>query len=96
MVAQTTPKLQGSEKWQQALGSFRQHLEHVAVAVVGHVCFQGSESSNMWSSAAVPASVLISKLTETAGGACSQTHSGGRQQPPLESELNVVFGPHCL
>ena len=36
--------------------------EHLAVAAVGEVCCQGSESSNRWYSVAMPSSLPISEV----------------------------------
>ena len=56
---------------------------------------QGSESNNSWCSVAVPSFLLISEVPEAAGGAYSQTLSGGGPHSPLQSAMSVMgFSGH--
>ena len=47
-----------------------QHPDCLAVAAIGHVCSQGSESNNGWCSVALFSSVPISEVTRAIGGTC--------------------------
>ena len=57
---------------------------------------QGSKSNNEWCSVAVPSFLLTFELMGVAGGACSQTLSGGRPCLPLVSGMTAMVYSHYL
>ena len=69
------------------------HPEHLAVAVAGWVCSQGSENNSVWCLVAMLSFLPIPEVTGIAGGAHSQVPSGGKPRFPLASETTATVCP---
>ena len=61
------------------------------MAVAECVSSQKGENNQGWCSVTMPLSMVTSEVTGVAGGACSQTSSGGGLCLPLESEITVAL-----
>ena len=67
--------------------------EHLAMAAAGWLYSQGGESNNVCCLVAVPLIFPIPEVTGAAGGAHSQTSSGGKPLIPLASETTAMVCP---